>query len=604
MKAKMFIVFIIWAILSAVLWYFIMPVMSIGFYGGFAFISLGLIIITGVEGLILFEENDEFPFLRVPAVLVILFLIVSAIGTLASSAIFNSTTMYQQIGEFKNKSFKEDVLEIDTTQIPTVDIELAKKVADKKLGEEVALGSQCEVGEFTNKQQVNGKLVYVAPLEHRSFFKWNANKQGTTGYVVVSATNPNDVQLIREVNGEKLQLRYMNSAFFGDNLERHIKQSGFANVGLTEFSFELDDDGYPYWVVSTYRNMTAWGNPEATGVVVCDPQTGKCEWYAVKDAPQWVDIVQPEKFVKKQLANYGSLVHGWFNPSEKDELSVTEHMTTVYNEGDCYYYTGMSSSGADEGTVGFVMVNTRTKAVTYYKMVGATEAAAMRSAEGKVQDMGYKASNPIPLNISGIPAYFCTLKDSEGLIKGYAMLKIEDYGIVVTGNTIAETKRSFVNAVNADGGNIDFGGGDNVYGYEQTGIVTRIGSNIENGETYYYMILDDDESKLFLASYLVSEELPITREGDQVKISYVDESNGTINIVTFDNIKFAQPVSEGQQKINEEQEKNTIIKSDDTTITTVDPEKNEDAWESLSDEEKAKLLEKLEKEEQQEDGTE
>ena len=43
------------------------------------------------------------------------------------------------------------------------------KLADKKLGEELALGSQVEVGQFTNKQQVNGKLIYVAPLNHRSF---------------------------------------------------------------------------------------------------------------------------------------------------------------------------------------------------------------------------------------------------------------------------------------------------------------------------------------------------------------------------------------------------------------------------------------------------
>lgn len=43
---------------------------------------------------------------------------------------------------------------------------MADKLADKKLGEELALGSQVEVGQFTNKQQVNGKLIYVAPEEN------------------------------------------------------------------------------------------------------------------------------------------------------------------------------------------------------------------------------------------------------------------------------------------------------------------------------------------------------------------------------------------------------------------------------------------------------
>ena len=43
-------------------------------------------------------------------------------------------------------------------------------------------------------------------------------------------------------------------------------------------------------------------------------------------------------------------------------------MTTVYNEGDCFYYTGMSSVGKDNGTVGFIMVNTRDKSVVMYRM--------------------------------------------------------------------------------------------------------------------------------------------------------------------------------------------------------------------------------------------
>ena len=585
------VVLVVWMILSWLEYYLLMPAISFAFVGSFLFIGYRLLLLGTIIGVIIADDGEgAIPGFLIPfgiALVVLLF------GGLASSALFNSTSMYNQIGKFNEKSFKNDVLEIDTAQIPTVDIALASKVADKKLGEETALGSQVKVGEFTNKQQVNGKLVYVAPLEHRGFFKWNDNKWGTPGYIIVSATNPNDVKLVREVNGEPLKLKYMESAFFSSDLYRHIRQSGFSNVGLTEFSFELDDDNNPYWVVTTYKNTTAWANPEATGVIICDPQTGECNWYSVKDTPAWVDIIQPERFVINQLKHYGSYVHGWWNPSERDELSVTEHMTTVYNDGNCFYYTGMSSSGADEGTVGFVLVNTRDKTVVKYKMAGATESAAMRSAEGKVQDMGYTASVPIPLNISGIPTYFCTLKDSEGLIKGYAMLKIEDYSIVETGNSIMETKRAYVKAVNSSGGGVDFGNGDNVYGYELEGVVTRIGSNIESGETYYYMIIDGDESKLYLASYAVSEELPITREGDTVKISYIDESNGTITVVTFDNVKFAQDVSPAQEELNKKQEQNNIINSEDSAVTIVDPEEQQKQWDSLTEEEKAKLLEQL-----------
>lgn len=577
--------------LCAVYYYVALPPVSLAYGEGFLFLGVTVVVAAVIVAWWISGES-KYRF-GLPLVIVILFFVILIGGGIIGSPIFTSSTMYNQIGKVQEKSFKEDIVEIDTTQIPVVDIELAAKLADKKLGEDLALGSQMEVGKFTNKQQVNGKLLYVAPLEHRDFFKWNSNKMGTTAYVVVSATNPNDVQLIKELDGKEIRLKYLTSAYFSSNLKRHLRSNGYRNVGLTEYSFELDDTGRPYWMVTTYENTTIWGNPEATGVVVCDAQTGECNWYSIQDAPEWVDIIQPESFIIKQIKNYGEYVHGMWNFSEKDKLSMTEHITTVYNEGDCYYYTGMSSVGKDNGTVGFVMVNTRDKSVKMYRMVGATEEAAMRSAEGKVQNMGYTATTPIPLLVSGIPTYFCTLKDNEGLVKQYAMLKIEDYSIVASDTTIMATKRAFINAVNNSGASVDFG--NEAYGYTVEGKISRINSNIESGETYYYMVLDDDATKLFLASYTVSEELPITREGDRVKISYVDEANGTINIGSFDNLEFTQKISEGQQKLNEERQ--NLMDSQDNQIINVNPEANQAEWDSLSDEERAKLLEGIKEDE-------
>lgn len=569
-----------------------LPTLSPAYIDGFLFIAFAILVLVA---LVCMWISKKYKFRAAPlgVVALILVAIMITVGILGSP-FRDSVTYYNQIGKIVEKDFREDIVEIDTSQIPVVDLKLAAKLADKKLGEDLALGSQMKVGKFTNKQQVNGKLVYVAPLEHNDFFKWNSNKSGTVGYVIVSATNPNDVKLVKEVNGKSLHLKYLSSAFFSSDLTRHLRNSGYKTTGLSEPSFELDDDGTPYWVVSTYKNASIWANPEVTGVIVCDPQTGNCEWYSVEDAPEWIDIIQTEDYIKNQIKNYGEYVHGPWNFSERDKLTMTEHITTVYNNGNCYYYTGLSSAGADDGTVGFIMVNTRDKSATLYRMVGATEDAAMRSAEGKVQNMGYKATTPIPLNVSGIPTYFCTLKDSEGLVKQYAMLNIEDYSIVASGNTIMEAKRAYINAVNNSGSSIDFGA--EVYGYSITGVVTRIGSNIENGNTYYYLILDGDETKLYLASYMISEELPITREGDKVEVSYVDESNGTINIITFDNIGFAQEISEKQEQLNSEQESNNIINDPNNKIIEVNPEENQEAWDNLSEKDKAKLIDSLLKE--------
>ena len=172
-------------------------------------------------------------------------------------------------------------------------------------------------------------------------------------------------------------------------------------------------------------------------------------------------------------------------------------------------------------------------------MVGATESSAMSSAEGKVQNMQYVSTTPIPLNISGIPTYFSTLKDGEGLVKAYALVNIEDYSIVATGNSIMEAKRAYINNVNNAGQTIDFSG-ENSGNIQKTGTVSRIGSNIENGNTYYYIIVDNDMTKLYLASYTISEELPLTREGDSISFTFTDLSGDSINLISFNNLNIGR----------------------------------------------------------------
>lgn len=82
-----------------------------------------------------------------------------------------------------------------------------------------------------------------------------------------------------------------------------------------------------------------------------------------------------------------------------------------------------------------------------------------------------------------------------------------------------------------------------------------------------------------------------------MEVSYVDEKNGTINIITFDNIAFSQTISEEQERINNEQEEGNIINDPDNKVIEVDPEANQEAWDRLTEEEKAKILEQMNGEE-------
>jgi hypothetical protein len=97
-------------------------------------------------------------------------------------------------------------------------------------------------------------MIYIG-LHHfiLVFFKWINNQEGTAGYVMVSATNERDVKLVQNIEGKSIKIKYQPQAYFQSNLERFLYFSGYSTVGLTDFSFEIDDQGMPYWVVTKYE---------------------------------------------------------------------------------------------------------------------------------------------------------------------------------------------------------------------------------------------------------------------------------------------------------------------------------------------------------------
>jgi len=565
-----------------------LPTLSLAYFDGALFFSICAIVVVFNICLWFIKKYDGGALIPVGIVFAVCALILLG-GLFLGSSLFNAESMYEQLGEVEEIKYQDMIVQIDTSQIPVVDENLAEKQADKKIGEDIALGSRIDLGD-AEIQAVNGEIMWVAPLEHSGFFKWKDN-QSTPGYIKVSASNPNKVEYVTEIDEEYIEINYQPSAYLGNDLKRYVRSQGFRTVGLTDFTFELDDTGRPFWVITTYKNRTLWGNGEATGVVILDAQDGETEWYSVEEPPDWVDIIQPKDFVENQINNWGKLIHGVFNWSNKDKIRKTNLTLTVYMEGQCYYFTGMTSVGADNSCVGFILVNTRDKRAYMSYISGATEEAAMSSAEGLVSDFGYNSNEPLPINVNGIPTYVMALKDDEGLIKSYAMVNIENYSIASKGATLEETKRAYMQKVAQESASYAFS--DEAYGYTFEGKVERIAAVVENGSTQYYMTLEGETNKIFTASYTVSNELAITREGDTVKVEYVDDQNGAISIVSFDNIAFAETVSEEQKARDEMDEGTSALDSKYAQIIEVNPEMNEDIWNSLTDEEKAKLIDEL-----------
>jgi len=433
----------------------------------------------------------------------------------SATPIFFAKSYQELLGEVKTEEFTENFSAISVNQLPIVDHGYGELLGDKKLGEERGLGSEFYVGNYTDIT-VDGQLYLVAPLEYRGFFKWIGNsKEGIPGYIKVNKVT-GEAQLVREVDGKPLGLKYMPSAYFGQDLHRQAYLNGNMDNQLYNYYFEIDDQGNPYWVIpKTTLRVSISGGLDIKSVVTVNAQTGEVNEYTPDKAPAWIDNIYPKEIVLQQINNWGLYVNGFLNSvfGEKDVISTTAGSRRVYNNG-LYHYTGLTSIGADQSTVGFIFTSTRTKAATYYQISGATEQAAMSSAEGKVQNLRYNATFPIPMNIQSEPTFFITLKDNKGLIKQYAFVNINDFSIVGNGETISKARTEYLKALNITH-DLPIDVEDMI---EVEGIVARMGSSVVDGTTIYYILLENGE--IYQVNADVSNELALTAVGDTVKFSH------------------------------------------------------------------------------------
>ncbi len=527
------------AVIAFLLFYFGLPVINYGFLKLpiFLLILLLLAIFLSTKFELIHATNNvkiaSKPKRYLLAFVAIIIVYITVFPIVTSLPMFRSQSYRNLIGEVKNgEDLSNHIAPISLNKIRVVDESLAMLLGEKILGSQQALGSQVEIGDFTI-QKVNDELYWVAPLLHTGFFKWWQNSEGTPGYVMVSATNERDVQLVQNVAGRPIKIKYQPEAYFGSEIHRYVYFNGYQSVGLGDFEFEIDDSGKPFWIVSLYKKEVGFAGNDAFGVLVVDAETGAISKYAIEDTPKWVDRIHPISFIEEQLNDWGEYVHGYWNFSNEGKLQITEGLTLVYGlNHKSYWYTGLSSVGKEESNVGFVLVDTRTKETTYYKQSGATEYAAQNSAKGKVQEKGYDASLPIPYLINNIPTYVMTLKDDGGLVKMFAMVAISDYTIVGVGNTMRETLMSYKNVYNMADNGLD---AESVTPRKiVNSVVTRIQNDVKNGNSFYYFTVAD-YPKIFVGSSQLSNELPVTLPGDSISVTFDVDQEEVIDVSSFEN---------------------------------------------------------------------
>ena len=556
MKKIIMIVGGILAVLAAGIYYYItLPAINIHSVGFWWFIIsiLGVIFLwrliranfsnfrsSGQQ--VYMERMDAGLSVKITGGLLVLALAVFFIGSVLGSPIINASR-YQKLLTVEKGNFAQDVEQADYNTIPLLDRNSASLLGDRKMGSMVEFVSQFEVANDYAQINFQGKPVRVTPLEYASPIKWLTNQsKGIPAYIMIDMTTQETECVMLEEG-----IKYSKSEYFNRNIYRHLRFNYPTYIFGDQIFFEIDEEGTPYWICPVKKfNIGLFGGETVGRVVMVNAVTGECVDYDVEEVPTWVDKVYSAELLMRLYDYSGIYVNGFLNSvlSQRGCLQSTNGYNYLAMDDDVWVYTGVTSLNADQSNVGFVLMNQRTMETKYYEVEGAIEDSAMNSAEGQVQNLGYRAAFPLLLNVADEPTYFLALKDQAGLVKKYAMVNVQKYQLVAIGDTIKACEENY-RALLLENGIISE---EDVIVEEiqpivpevevltTSGIIARIYNLIVDGDSSLYIALEDGEKDTHYYWINLTEGHNVValnfQVGDTVAVSY-EATENVVRKVTF-----------------------------------------------------------------------
>ncbi|MCI8718080.1 MAG: hypothetical protein K1W19_03900 [Lachnospiraceae bacterium] len=519
-------------IYSGVVFYIFIPAINIHNIGMWIFlISIAVVyaICSYAASMTVYERRRKFPKTTTAALIVVgISVAVCAVGMLVSVQIFRAKAYVNRI-TVEEGDFDTDVPTLsDIKKIPLMDTASATILGDRVVGSLTDLVSQYDVSDTYTTIYYKGRVVKVAPLEYDGFFKYfNNKKDGVPGYVLVD-TETNEAEFVRLEKG----MNYSPSGYFSKDLMRAFRMKYPTKV-FGDYSFQIDENGVPYWVISCMSFHTFFGCTVPEEAILMNAITGEMELYSMSEIPEWVDYVYSGDEICDLYNSYGSLQKGFINSviGQKGCTMTTDDFGYVAMNDDIYVYTGITSIVSDKSNLGFLLVNSRTGDFRYYEQEGAEEHSAMDAAEGVVQNYGYTASFPALININGEPTYAMALKDSKGLVKQYAMVNVKNYTIVAVGDTMSETLKNYRNSMGSAGQGIDIKL-DVDYNERKITIEDIQFINTNSGTVVYIK----SDNKVYKQYFEENESLILLNTGDKITVQYdaSEEENDIIEIFGFE----------------------------------------------------------------------
>ena len=404
--------------------------------------------------------------------------------------------------------------------LPRIDKDLAFRLAEARLDE---YGSQYSI-DYDNFTLIsvnrNGKteLLRVTPLEYSTpFVALSRGSKGTIGYIEVNVITQ-EAKLVTYEDGEGL--KYMPSAIFSKDLDRHIRKH-YPTMMYDEKYFEIDNDGNPYWVIPTNeKQIGVFGGKNPKGILVVNPISGDMNHYLLSDnnKPEWLQRAVNEVVIEEQANNALTYKNGFFNTlfAKKEVFQLSDGYNYFIKDGNTYYVSCITSPNLnDQTSIGFLIVNLKTKEAIRYSNPGITEMRAREIAQydERVKAQTLDSTWPILITYHNVPTYFVVLKN-EVLSQKVVLINVEDGTLVAMGDTLEAAKQEYEQLL-ANKGIIS--------SEDEEQITIKVIAVRDLGDKIQFMVEGNNES-YFEVDVNLNLVARFLSEGDVVTITYKENS--------------------------------------------------------------------------------
>lgn len=368
-------------------------------------------------------------------------------------------------------------------------------------------------------QYYKGKPVYIAPVEFDGLFKYYSAHQTVPGYFIIDATSVN-----AEPHFVKKDIKYTNTSYFNRNAWRRIysQHPTWLAANGSQPQLEVDDNGTPYYVQTTYKSMALSHriNYSKLHVVALNAETGTTKLYTLKHLPKWIDEGITTEVADSMNEAYGKYQRGFLNmylSKTGIQLPTSDSVISTFDkQGNVQYFTDFTNPRSDaDSALGYSMINARTGKLVYYKTHGIMDSDGSKAnANNNYKAQQWKSSMPVIYNINGKPTWVLSILDDTNAFRGYYYIDAADQSVHATGDNANEAVENFRQALIDNGsnaGNTSQGTKKQLSGKIDRAAITTKGSSqvllfTLQGSSTVYTVDGEDYQKALL-----------TRAGDQIK---------------------------------------------------------------------------------------